>query len=138
MNQSVVKNSLPNFVRQKKEKKMKTVSKTILLSAVLAVALFTAACPKRTSIRDIERNPSRFYGKDVAVAGNVTNSYGLAMLGGVYKLDDGTGSIWVLTKRSVPSRGTQVGVKGRIQEGVNFSGRNYGLGLIEEDRRVRR
>ena len=116
---------------------MRTVSKTILLSVILAIGLFTAACPKRTTIQDIERNPSKFYGKDVAVAGRVTNSYGVALLGGVYKLDDGTGSIWVLTRRSVPSRGTQVGVKGQIQEGVSFSGRNYGLGLIEEDRRTR-
>lgn len=116
---------------------MKTVSKTILLSMVLIIGLFAAGCPKRTSIQDIERNPSKFYGKDVAVAGRVTNSFGVAMLGGVYKLDDGTGSIWVLSKRGVPSRGTQVGVKGQIQEGVSFSGRNYGLGLIEQDRRTR-
>ena len=116
---------------------MKTASKTILLTLVLAIGLFAAGCPKRTSIQDIERNPSKFYGKDVAVAGRVTNSYGVALIGGVYKLDDGTGSIWVITKRSVPSKGTQVGVKGQIQEGVSFSGRNYGLGLIEEDRRTR-
>src|SRR5688500_3869569 len=112
---------------------MKTASKTILLSMILIVGLLTAACPSRTSIQNIERNPSKYYGKDVAVAGRVTNSYGIALIGGIYKLDDGTGSIWVVTNRSVPSKGTQVGVKGQIQEGVSYGGRNYGLGLIEQD-----
>ena len=114
---------------------MNTKTKAFLLTLILGVGLFTAACPKRTSISNIEANPSKYYGKDVAVAGRVTNSFGVAILGGVYKLDDGTGSIWVLTNRSVPSKGAQVGVKGQVQEGLSFSGRNYGLGLIEDERR---
>jgi hypothetical protein len=67
----------------------------------------------------------------------VTNSYGVALLGGVYKIEDGTGSLWVLTNRSVPSKGSEIGVKGRIQQGISFSGRNYGLGLIEDERKTR-
>jgi hypothetical protein len=116
---------------------MRTGTKAFLLTLVLAVGLFTAACPSRTSINDIEANPSKYFGKDVAVAGRVTNSFGIALIGGIYKLDDGTGSIWVVTNRSVPSKGAQVGVKGQVQDGVNYSGKNYGLGLIEEERRSR-
>ena len=79
------------------------------------------------SIADIEANPSRYYDKEVAVAGTVQDSYGVSIpvVGeslGVYKISDGTGSIWVVTRRSVPTKGTQLTVKGRVQNGVNYIG----------------
>lgn len=120
---------------------MKTRTKAFLLTLVLAVALLATACPQRTSIGDIEANPARFYDKDVAIAGTVRDGYGVSIpiisngSGGVYKVDDGTGSIWVITKRSIPSKGARLGVKGKIQNGVNYNGKNYGLVLIEDDRR---
>jgi hypothetical protein len=121
---------------------MKKGTKAMLLGVVLIAGLFLTACPKRTSIGDIESNPSKFYDKDVAIAGTVQNSYGVSIpildkSGGIYKIDDGTGSIWVMTKRSVPSKGAQLGVKGKIQNGVNFNGKNYGLVLMEDDRRFK-
>ncbi len=116
---------------------MKTGTKAFLLSLILAVGLLITACPQRTSIANIESNPSKYAGKEVAVAGRVTNSFGVALLGGVYKVDDETGSIWVLTNRSVPSKGARVGVKGRVQDGVSFGGKSYGLGMIEDERRIK-
>jgi hypothetical protein len=110
--------------------------KIILISLILAATILTTACPKRTSIGDISANPSKYYNKDVAVAGTVRNSFGIALIGGIYKVDDGTGSIWILTNKSVPSKGTQIGVKGKIQDGVNYNGKNYGLAMIEDERRV--
>jgi hypothetical protein len=115
---------------------MRFQTKIFLSALILSVGLLLAACPKRTSIANIESNPSKYVGKDTAVAGRVTNSYGVALLGGVYKVDDGTGSIWVLTNRSVPSRNSRVGVKGKVQDGLNFGGKSYGLGMIEDDRRI--
>ena len=114
-----------------------------LLGLVLVVAVFAAACPKRVSIADIEANPSRYMDKDIAVAGTVRDSYGVAIpgtpiRGGAYKIDDGTGSIWIFTDDVVPSKGTQIGVEGRIGSGVNWKGRNYGLGMYEKDRKIRR
>lgn len=120
---------------------MKKGTKTILLSLVLLTGVFLTACPKRVSIADIEANPGRYYDKDVAVAGTVQNSYGVSIpiisngSGGIYKVDDGTGSIWVMTRRSVPSKGARLGIKGKIQNGVNYNGKNYGLVLMEDDRR---
>jgi hypothetical protein len=120
---------------------MKTRTKAFLLTLVLAAALLATACPQRTSIGDIEANPARFYDKDVAIAGTVQNGYGVSIpiisngSGGIYKVDDGTGSIWVITRRSIPSKGARLGVKGKIQNGVNYNGKNYGLVLVEDDRR---
>jgi hypothetical protein len=103
---------------------------------------FAAACPERKSIADLESNTSRYLNKEVAVAGVVKDSYGISVpltniRGGVYKVDDGTGSIWVFTENSVPTKGVEIGVKGRLQNGLSYNGKNYGLGIYEQDRRYR-
>jgi hypothetical protein len=122
---------------------MKSVTKVFLLGLVLAFGLFAAACPKRTSIADIENNPSKYYDKEVAVAGTVKDGYGVSIPllkngeGGIYKIDDGSGTIWVITQRSVPTKGAQLGVRGKVQNGVNYNGRNYGLVIFEDDRRFK-
>lgn len=119
---------------------MKHLTKLSIIGIVTLVAVFAAACPKRVSIADIEANPSKYQNKDIAIAGTVQDSYGLnipgtPVRGGAYKISDGTGSIWVLTENSVPAKGSQIGVKGRVGSGVNWKGRNYGLGMYEKDRR---
>jgi len=120
---------------------MKKGTRIFLMGIALFTAAFAAGCPERTSIADISANPSRYSTKDVAVAGTVQDSYGVSIpgtpiRGGAYKIDDGTGSIWVLTEDAVPTKGTQIGVRGRIGSGVNWKGRNYGLGMYEKDRRL--
>ncbi len=119
---------------------MKHLTKLSIIGIVTLVAVFAAACPKRVSIADIEANPSRYQNKDIAIAGTVQDSYGVSIpgtpiRGGAYKISDGTGSIWVLTENAVPGKGSQIGVKGRVGSGVNWKGRNYGLGMYEKDRR---
>ena len=122
---------------------MSYVTKLILSGLVVFAGLFAAACPERTSIADIEANPSRYQNKEVAIAGTVRDSYGVnipgtRVRGGAYKIDDGTGSIWIVTEDAVPTKGAQVGVKGIIGNGVNWNGKNYGLGVYEKDRRASR
>lgn len=122
---------------------MRSATKLILLAAVMAAVAFTAACPKRVSIADIEANPAKYRNKTVAVAGVVKDSYGVTIpgtgiRGGVYRIDDGTGSLWILTEDSVPNKGAEIGVKGKVGSGISWNGRNYGLGMHEEDRKFRK
>jgi len=123
---------------------MKTIKTAILFVVVAAAGLLTIACPERTSIADIEANPGKYQNKEVAVAGVVKDSYGLSIPGtnlggGAYKIDDGTGSMWIIVADgSVPSKGAEIGVKGRVGSGVNWKGKNYGLGMYEKDRRYRK
>jgi hypothetical protein len=122
---------------------MNYLTKLLLSGLVMLGGLFLAACPDRTSIADIEANPSRYLNKEVAIAGTVQDSYGInipgtRMRGGAYKIDDGTGSIWILTEEGVPTKGAQIGVTGRVGSGINWHGKNYGLGLYEKDRRFRK
>lgn len=120
---------------------MKAITTVFLISMIAALGLFATGCPKRVSIGDIEANPGKYQDKEIAVAGVVKDSYGISIPGtryggGAYKIDDGTGSIWILvTDGNVPSKGAEVGVKGRVSTGGNWKGRNYGLGIHEEDRR---
>ncbi len=116
---------------------MKKHLRISLALLALTCAFLLTACPKRTSIADLKRNPARYDEREVAVAGRVTDAYGL--LGrGVYEVDDGTGRLWVVTERGLPERGARVGAKGRLLNGFNLAGRNFGTVLREEDRRQRR
>lgn len=122
---------------------MKIVRSSLLLTAVIVLSIIGIGCPERTSIADIEANPGKFQNKEVAIAGVTSTSYGLSIplsnkSGGIYKIDDGTGTIWVITDRSVPSKGAKLGVKGKIQNGMNYNGKNYGLVLVEKDRRFKK
>ena len=122
---------------------MKKGTKAVLLGMALFVAVFAAACPERRSIADIQANPSKYNNKEVVIVGTVRDSYGVnvpgpPIRGGVYKIDDGTGSIWVVSEEGVPSKGTEVGVRGIVGNGVNWSGKNYGLGIYEKDRKFRK
>ena len=130
-------------ILQNEEIMMKKLSTAIVLSIIVAATLFATGCPERTSIADIEASPSRYQNKEVVIAGTVRDSYGFSIPGtniggGAYKVDDGTGSIWIVTEGNVPSKGTQIGVKGIIGTGVNYKGRNYGLGMWEKDRRYKK
>jgi len=102
----------------------------LLIVTVSALAFLTTACPERKSIAEIERDPGKYQGKEVAVAGVVKDSYGLSIPGtkiggGAYKVDDGTGAIWiVVSDGNVPQKGSEIGVKGVVQNGVNWKGKN--------------
>ncbi len=121
---------------------MRVFFKTITILSILLIVMAAAGCPKRTSIADIESNPGRFQDKKVAIAGTVSNSYGVSIpftrdAGGIYKIDDGTGSIWVITNRSVPGKNAQLGVTGKVQNGFVFNGKNYGLAIVEDKRKFK-
>jgi hypothetical protein len=103
--------------------------------AVLIMGLALISC-ERLRISEINSDPGRFTNKEVAVAGQVTQSIGV--LGkGIYQVDDGTGKLWVLsTTRGVPSKGARVGVKGHITPTITFLGINYATVMQESDRRA--
>lgn len=122
---------------------MENITRALLISLVALTAVFAAACPERQSIADIEANPSKYQNKETAIAGVVLDSYGVnipgtKIRGGAYKVDDGTGTIWVITENSVPTKGTQVGITGTVGTGIVHHGKNYGLGIYEKDRRIKR
>jgi hypothetical protein len=115
---------------------MQLVKKILLGSFLLSAVLALTACPSQTTISRINADPARYRNKEVAIVGTVRESYG-ALGQGAYEIDDGTGRLWVVTRRGIPSRGARVGAKGHVYTGFNFGGRNYGTVLEETDRRFK-
>jgi hypothetical protein len=98
---------------------------------VSAAAIFLAGCPPRERIAKINQDPARFAGKEISIAGRVTDSFGAAGTG-VFQIDDGTGTMWVFSKGyGVPGGGAKVAVTGVIQQGFAFGGRNFATILVE-------
>src|SRR5262249_58713998 len=73
--------------------------KRIVIGVSIALmSLALTACPERIRISDINRDPGRFYDKEVTVAGKVVRSYGAVQAGG-FEIDDGTGKLLVATEK---------------------------------------
>ena len=109
--------------------------KVLIVLLVGVATILLAGCPPRERIAKIDRDPGRFAGREITIAGRVTDSYG-AMGTGVFQVDDGTGTMWVFSKRQgIPGGGVKVAVSGRVQQGFAFGGRNFAVILIESERR---
>ncbi|PWT81189.1 MAG: hypothetical protein C5B57_10985 [Blastocatellia bacterium] len=88
------------------------------LAVISAGTLASSACAAHT-INQILANPSRYRDRDVRVSGSVVDSYSLVDRG-VYRLDDHSGQLWVVSDRGVPRKGARVTVQGTIREGFNL------------------
>ena len=83
----------------------------LALAIVVGVVLMAAAgCAARTPhIADVQHNPGRYNDRSVTVEGTVTSSWGVPLVPfKLYKVDDGTGEITVVSQGNrTPSRGAQ-------------------------------
>jgi len=108
-----------------------------VVSAFMIVlgSLLLAGCPPRVSIARLNQDPGRYAGREVTIAGRVVDSYG-ALGRGVFALDDGTGSMWVLAGQyGIPGAGAKLAVTGRVEQGFSLAGRNFATVLRETERR---
>lgn len=85
---------------------------------IILLAAAVAGCT--TSIRRIATDPARYRNREVKIHGLVTDSLSLAGRG-VYRVDDGTASLWVISPFGVPRNGARVTAKGRIQDTFDLS-----------------
>src|SRR5579864_7029880 len=110
--------------------------KFMLLLLTGSVVLVLAGCPQRTTVAKINGDPGAYFNKEVALVGTVSRSYGL-LGNGVYQLNDGTGSIWVLAEGyGVPGNGERVGVAGTVIPTLSFAGKSYATGIRETHKRT--
>lgn len=106
-----------------------------------ALGLSSLGCA-RTTVSRILAEPQRYTRQnDVGLRGDVVES--VSFLGhGAYKLDDGTGTIWVVSTHGVPRRGARVKVNGRIRDVVDISTimrlpEQIGSGLVMQENKHR-
>ena len=110
---------------------MPTRRAAIVVSATL---FLLAACRGTVPIRDLLDDPGRYDGERVRVEGRVTGfSFG-ALGRGAFQVDDGTGSLPVVTESGgSPREGARVGIEGIFRSVFTFGDRS-GAVLLERDR----
>ena len=106
------------------------------LAPCLAALVLLAGCAlsSHPRVADLKYNPGRYQNHNVTVEGVVTTSWGVPMVPfRLYKVDDGTGEVTVLSQDSrVPSRGARVRVSGRVENLATFGGQALGLHIGQE------
>ena len=93
--------------------------RTGLMLLLGAMSLSALGCAT-TTISHVLAEPRKYtHNNDVSLKGHVTES--VSFLGhGAYKLDDSTGTIWVISTHGVPRKGAQVKVSGKIRDVVDI------------------
>src|SRR5438552_18779777 len=114
---------------------MKNSRKIFVVVAATIAMVLIAGYPTQTTENKIQQDPGRFYNKEVALRGTVTETYG-ALGTGVYQLDDGTGKIWILSENyGVPGKGARVTVTGNVVDTISFAGKSFATALRQTRRR---
>jgi len=90
----------------------------LVILAVLSTTLALAGCAART-VNQVLADPSRYRNREVKLSGTVVDSYSLVNRG-AYRIDDGTGQLWIVSNIGVPRKSARVNVKGTIREGFNL------------------
>jgi hypothetical protein len=101
--------------------------------ALAAALLAAAGCAGVTPIKTLLDDPGRYDGKTVKVAGVVKG--GISILDvGTYQIDDGTGTLYVVTKEGgAPREGARVGVQGEFKSAFTL-GTTTAAVLVEKQR----
>ena len=111
-------------------------------AAVLAagLGLLGTGCTHMT-VNRLLAEPNRYANRDVTLSGDVVKS--ASVLGhGAYQLDDGTGTLWIVSSHGVPRQGARVKVTGRVRDVVDL-GRliplppEVGSGLVMQEKEHR-
>jgi hypothetical protein len=107
---------------------------------IFGLALALTGCGT-TRINRVLSDPGRYQNRNVTVEGRVTSAYGASLPGlnipGVYQVDDGTGKIYVVSTRGVPTKDARVRVKGTVTPGLNVGCRSFGTAIRERDHDIR-
>lgn len=111
--------------------------------AAVMCALAMSACASMTVNRALQ-DPSRYRNKELTLSGDVKDSFSVGNRG-VYRIDDGTASLWIASDHGVPRKGAKVKVTGTLKEGYNLgslasqlpAGAGTGVVLVEREHRVR-
>src|SRR5262245_171792 len=82
---------------------------------LLIAALLLAACSSSPRIDQIMSDPRGYVDNTVTIEGKVTDYFSLLVVK-YYTVSDGTGSINVLTGRTLPAVGQKVKVRGKVTE----------------------
>jgi hypothetical protein len=95
------------------------VTRVASLMVLAAIALSSGACASAKTINQLLADPGRYTDRTVKLSGEVMDSYSVANRG-AYRLNDGTGEIWIVSEKGVPRTTAKVTVKGKVRDGFNL------------------
>ncbi|MEP0796826.1 hypothetical protein NDI44_20130 [Trichocoleus sp. DQ-A3] len=100
------------------------------------LGLFNNRSVPITSISDLQQsyegNPTVYLEGKVASQAPFVGS-------GAYELRDATGKIWVFTSQSLPDRGDEVLIKGKVQyQSIPFAGKDLGEVFLQQQEQLER
>jgi hypothetical protein len=105
----------------------------IALAALFAITL--SGCTQTTPIKTLLDDPAHFDHQTVGIAGTVKESVGV-MGYGAYQVNDGTGTLTVLTQQGgAPRDGAKVSVSGEFRAGFTL-GTETAAVLMEKERKT--
>ena len=109
------------------------IGRSFLIAILGVLALASCKANNLTPIRTLLDDPSRFDHQIIRVVGTVEEAAGI--LGyGIYRLDDGTGTITILTQENgAPRSGAQVGVEGEFRSAFTIGAQSVAA-LMEKQR----
>jgi hypothetical protein len=107
---------------------------TVRLATAAVVLILLAACRGTMPIAKLLDDPARYDGEKVRIAGRVTG-FSVGALGhGAYQVNDGTGTLPVVSDQGgTPREGARVGVEGIFRSVFTFGDRS-GAVLLERNR----
>lgn len=109
----------------------------IIVGLTLMFLTFVSGCMGGgDKIGDILSKTEQYDGKEVSINGDVIEVLSVPFVSqGAYKLDDGTGSIWIVTSSGTPGKGKTVSVKGSVRTAFKLGITNLGTIVFEQSRR---
>ena len=109
----------------------RAIAQTVL--AIAALGLIAGCQGGSMKISKLLDDPGQYDQKTVRVAGAVKESMGV-MGYGAYQIDDGSGSIVVLTKENgAPRQGAKVGVEGEFRSAFTYGDKTAAV-ILEKTR----
>ena len=103
-----------------------------MLIATAALVLLGSCSLLPAKVSEIQRHPGRYDNHVVTLRGKATEVTKMPFMEeGMYRLDDGSGTILVLTRKSLPQEGASVLVRGKVRSALKIGDKSYGLVVHE-------
>ena len=119
---------------------MKTLTRGIP-AFLLAIVVAGCATFGNRDIADVRRNAGHYSDRTVTLDGTITSAWSVPLVPfKMYKVDDGTGEMTVLSRggNRTPMKGSHVRVRGVVRDVAVVNGMPLGLHLEEKDLDIRR
>jgi hypothetical protein len=89
------------------------ISNLLIATFVFAFSASVYALTPTTKIKDLLDHPRDFENRQITLNGTVTNAVSLLLIK-YYEIEDGSGTIKVITDKLLPARGEKLTVTGRM------------------------